>query len=36
MVRLGAETVERLRKAKKHPRETYDDTIRRLLAGQNE
>lgn len=30
-IRIKAETVEKLKKAKVHPRETYDDVIQRLL-----
>lgn len=34
-IRVAKETVDLLRKRKAHPRETYDDTISRLIAGQN-
>lgn len=30
-IRVTAQTVELLQKAKIHPRETYDDILRRLL-----
>jgi predicted CopG family antitoxin len=32
-VRLGEDTVESLKKLKAHPRETYDDVVRRLIEA---
>ena len=35
-VRIGRDTVEELKKLKIHPRETYDDVIKRLIKnGKN-
>ena len=30
-IRIHKNTIEKLKKAKEHPRETYDDVIQRLL-----
>ena len=30
-IRIGRDTIEELKKLKIHPRETYDDVIRRLI-----
>jgi len=35
-VKLSAETVECLKRLKTHPRETYDDVVRRLIEGWRE
>ena len=33
-IQISVETKEKLEKAKVHPRETYEDVIKRLLEGK--
>lgn len=32
-IRLGTDTIEHLKQLKTHPRETYDDVVRRLIEA---